>query len=93
MACDETTKHRGMDGTRGTVYGWLNAVTEYVDHNAVAKGEDKASNRLNSAWFGHGLATKERAFAMAEHIAANHAENGGLQSAVQSVNDWIAKHS
>jgi phage/plasmid-like protein (TIGR03299 family) len=93
MACDQATLHRGMDGTSGTAYGWLNAVTEYVDHNAVAKGEDKASNRLNSAWFGHGLATKDRAFAMAEHIVANHAENGGLQSAVQSVNDWITKHS
>jgi phage/plasmid-like protein (TIGR03299 family) len=92
-ACDETTRHRGLDGTHGTVYGWLNAVTEYIDHSAVAKGGYKTDNRLDSAWFGRGAAVKDHAFAMAGHIVANHAENGGLQSAVRSVNEWIARHS
>lgn len=46
---------------RGTVWGLLNAVTEYVDHQYRARSDE---NRLNSAWFGAGKALKDRAFAM-----------------------------
>ena len=46
---------------RGTVWGLLNAVTEYVDHQYRARSDE---NRLNSAWFGQGKAIKDRAFAM-----------------------------
>jgi hypothetical protein len=37
-----------------------NAVTEYVDHD---RGTD--ANRLNSAWFGSGVAVKDKALALA----------------------------
>lgn len=89
MACDNTTLHADMDGGNGTVYGWLNAVTEYVDHQAVAKGEFKADNRMDSAWFGRGADVKEKAFAMASDIATA----TGKGSATDSVNAWLAQHS
>jgi phage/plasmid-like protein (TIGR03299 family) len=48
-----------IPGVSNTAWGWLNAVTEHVDHHARALNVD---NRLNSAWFGHGdeLKTKAR---------------------------------
>lgn len=58
-----------MDGTTGTAWGWLNAVTEYVDHTARARSQD---NRLSSAWFGPGAALKSRALEMVtELLTAN----------------------
>jgi phage/plasmid-like protein (TIGR03299 family) len=51
-----------MAGTRGTQWGWLNAVTQYVDHEARTRTDD---NRLNSAWFGKGEELKQRALEMA----------------------------
>jgi phage/plasmid-like protein (TIGR03299 family) len=54
-----------LSGTTGTAWGWLNAVSEYVDHDARSKTRD---GRLNSAWFGRGDQLKERAF---ELVAAN----------------------
>jgi phage/plasmid-like protein (TIGR03299 family) len=50
------------DGTQGTQYGWLQAITEYVDHEARAQSID---NRLNSAWFGRGSDLKEQAYEVA----------------------------
>lgn len=57
-------KARGAnyDGASDTQWAWVNAVTEYVDHEARATSID---NRLNSAWFGRGSEVKERAFEMA----------------------------
>ena len=46
------------DGMNGTAWGLLNSVTEYVDHAARASSDD---TRMNSAFFGKGAATKERA--------------------------------
>ena len=43
---------------RGTVFGLLNAVTEYVDHERRAKSSDY---RLDSAWFGTGAGLKDQA--------------------------------
>lgn len=59
-----TGRARGsdFDGARGTQWGWMNAVTEYVDHEARARSNE---NRLNSAWFGKGSEIKEQAFEMA----------------------------
>jgi hypothetical protein len=48
-------KGSAMGGTlasaEGTMWGVVNAVTEYVDHHSRAQTQ---SNRLNSAWFGKG---------------------------------------
>lgn len=51
-----------MAGCLGTSWGWLNAVTQYVDHGARARSQD---NRLDSAWFGRGDAIKQRALEVA----------------------------
>lgn len=48
-----------MAGTKGTAYGWLNCVTQYVDHMARAKS---SATRLNSAWFGEGEKLKTKAY-------------------------------
>lgn len=45
-----------------TAYGLLNAVTEYVDHEQRAKNIDY---RLDSAWFGKGSITKQKALKQA----------------------------
>ena len=61
---------RGADlpGSRGTAWGFVNAVTEYADYHVRARSDD---TRLNSAWFGRGNATKNRAYAVAmDRVAA-----------------------
>lgn len=47
-----------LTGTRGTAWGVLNAMTEYVDHHRRARSQDY---RLDSAWFGQGSQLKQRA--------------------------------
>lgn len=47
-----------LASAKGTAWGLLNAVTEYVDHQRRAKSQD---SRLDSAWFGLGAAIKQRA--------------------------------
>lgn len=47
-----------MDGVAGTAWGFVNAVTQYADHEVRAQSQD---NRLSSAWFGPGDAMKSRA--------------------------------
>ena len=56
-----------LEGTTGTLWGWVNGVTEFVDHAAGARS---ASGRLDSAFFGKGEALKSKAFAMAKELAA-----------------------
>ena len=53
-------KGRGSDmaSAKGTAYGLLNAVTEFVDHERRARGNDY---RLDSAWFGVGANLKDKA--------------------------------
>lgn len=60
-----------MDGVRGTAWGALNAVTQYVDHEARATGEGdgELENRLRSAWFGSGQKLKDRALRQAMALA------------------------
>jgi phage/plasmid-like protein (TIGR03299 family) len=48
-----------LSGVRGTAWGMLNAVTEYVDHRASAK---TASHRMQSALFNGGDEMKTSAF-------------------------------
>lgn len=55
-------KARGSDfaGVASTGYGLLQAVTQFVDHEARSHNND---NRLNSAWFGRGSDLKDEAVA------------------------------
>lgn len=55
-----------LAGRSGTQWAWVNAVTQYVDHEARARSQD---NRLASAWFGPGEALKERAYELAIEAA------------------------
>ena len=59
---EDKAKGATLDGVKGTAWGWLNSVTEYVDHHAQAKNDD---SRLASAWFGRGDALKTRALELA----------------------------
>lgn len=51
-----------LASAKGTAWGLLNAVTEYVDHERRARSQDY---RLDSAWFGHGATVKQRALEQA----------------------------
>lgn len=46
-------------GAKGTLWGLVNSVTEYVDHHATARTD---SHRLDRAWFGTGDQLKTDAF-------------------------------
>lgn len=52
---------------RGTVWGVVNAVTRYVDHEKKSASRD---NRLTSAWFGSGARLKQEAWEQALKLAA-----------------------
>ena len=62
-------KGRGseMESTRGTAWGLLNAVTEYVDHERRARS---AEYRMDSAWFGQGAVMKQKALSSALQLVA-----------------------
>jgi phage/plasmid-like protein (TIGR03299 family) len=69
LALDGRALGASLDGTQGTAWGWLNAVTQYIDHEARANSVD---TRLNSAWHGRGAALKQQAHQMAvEMIGPN----------------------
>lgn len=51
-----------LASAKGTVFGLLNAVTEFVDHERRARSTD---HRLESAWFGQGASMKEKALEQA----------------------------
>lgn len=51
-----------LETARETSWGWLNAVTEFVDHHARARNEE---NRLASALWGQGDTLKTRAVEIA----------------------------
>jgi len=48
-----------LASSRGTAWGLLNSLTEYVDHHRRARSED---HRRDAAWFGQGAAIKQRAW-------------------------------
>jgi phage/plasmid-like protein (TIGR03299 family) len=56
-----------LDSAKGTAFGLLNAVTEFVDHERKARSTD---NRLDSAWFGQGATIKQKALEQALLMAA-----------------------
>jgi len=51
-------KGSDLDSSKGTAFGLLNAVTEFVDHERRARSVD---HRLESAWFGQGANIKQKA--------------------------------
>ncbi|MCW2764027.1 MAG: phage/plasmid-like protein [Marmoricola sp.] len=51
-----------LNGSAGTAWGWVNAITEYTDHHARAHTAD---NRMNAAFFGKGDDLKTRAVELA----------------------------
>ena len=53
--------------SKDTLWGAVNAVTNFVDHKAQSK---TASSRQNQAWFGHGESLKNEAFKLALATAA-----------------------
>ncbi|MCC4601605.1 DUF932 domain-containing protein [Xanthomonas melonis] len=48
-----------LSSSRGTAWGVLNSLTEFVDHHRRAHSDD---NRRDAAWFGSGAAIKRRAW-------------------------------
>jgi len=51
-------KGSDLAAASGAVWGLLNGVTEYVDHDRRARSQDY---RLDRAWFGQGAQLKARA--------------------------------
>ncbi len=51
-----------LSAAKGTAWGVLNSVTEFVDHERRAKSPDL---RMDSAWFGLGAQIKDRALSQA----------------------------
>jgi len=56
-----------MESARGTAWGLLNAVTEYVDHEKRARSSEY---RMDSAWFGQGAVIKQKALNAALQLVA-----------------------
>lgn len=56
-----------LSAARGTAWGLLSAMTEFVDHERRALNREY---RLDSAWFGQGAAIKQRALAHALELVA-----------------------
>lgn len=48
-----------MASSRGTAWGLLNSVTEFIDHHRRARSDD---HRRDAAWFGQGAQIKQRAW-------------------------------
>jgi phage/plasmid-like protein (TIGR03299 family) len=60
----ESGKGMSLPGSRGTLWGALNAVTEYVDHHRPVAGP-----RFVSTVMGRGMALKMRAFEVIQAVA------------------------
>lgn len=56
----------GQDAINGTMWGLLNATTQYIDHE---KGRIN-DNRLDAAWFGTGAKIKDAAYTLALNVVA-----------------------
>jgi len=56
-----------LDAAKGTAWGLLNAVTEFVDHERRARSPEY---RMDSAWFGQGAVIKQRALDTALQLVA-----------------------
>ena len=56
-----------LQAAKGTAWGLLSAVTEFVDHERRARSQEY---RLDSAWFGQGGQLKQRALEQALQLAS-----------------------
>ena len=56
-----------LPSAKGTAFGLLNSITEYVDHTRRARNDDY---RLDSAWFGEGAKLKQLALKQSLALAA-----------------------
>ncbi|APC17390.1 hypothetical protein BLL42_17200 [Pseudomonas frederiksbergensis] len=56
-----------LEAAKGTAWGLLNAVTEYVDHERRARSNEY---RMDTAWFGQGAVIKQRALSTALQLVA-----------------------
>lgn len=56
-----------LEAAKGTAWGLLNAVTEYVDHERRARNNEY---RMDTAWFGQGAVIKQRALQTALKLVA-----------------------
>lgn len=72
LALFENGMGQELPGIRGTTWAAYNAVTEWVDHHRPTRSanpNERASRRLNSAWFGEGARIKGRAWDLALEMA------------------------
>lgn len=58
---------KGADMTRGTLWGAVNAVTEFVDHHSTVKN----GKYIDSVWFGSGNDLKTKAYTTALNLFNN----------------------
>ncbi len=68
----EHGRGQNIPETKLTTWAAFNAVTEFVDHHRSTRGrtdQEKASRRLESAWFGSGAKLKANAWTMAVEMA------------------------
>lgn len=56
-----------LEAAKGTAWGLLNSVTEYVDHERRARSNEY---RMDTAWFGQGAVIKQRALNTALQLVA-----------------------
>jgi len=56
-----------LPGVKGTAWGWLNSITEAVDHHARAKSD---ARKLDSILFGAGEKLKAKALGEALELVA-----------------------
>ena len=56
-----------LSSAKGTAWGLLNSVTEYIDHHRRAHSND---HRRDAAWFGQGALLKQRAWSEALQLIA-----------------------
>jgi len=69
----EHGRGQNIPQTKLTMWSAFNAVTEYVDHYRSTRGGnelERASRRLDSAWFGSGAQVKANAWELALNLAA-----------------------
>ncbi|KPX01777.1 DUF932 domain-containing protein [Pseudomonas savastanoi] len=58
-----------LESARGTAWGLLNAVTEYVDHGRGRRARS-IDYRMDTAWFGQGAVIKQRALKSALQLVS-----------------------